>query len=327
MTILVTGSSGHLGEALVRSMRAKSLDVVGLDIAESEYTDIVGSVTDATLVRSAMGNVEAVLHTATLHKPHLVTHSRQAFVDTNISGTLVLLEEARRSNVTSFVFTSSTSAFGHSLKPNEDGPAVWVTEDLQSVPKNAYGITKIAAEQLCELFSRKHKVNCVVLRTSRFFPEEDDNAAVRDAYDDTNAKVNEYLFRRIDLQDVVDAHLLAIEYSASVRFDRLILSATTPFRLDDIFELRNDAARVVQRYYPEFRSVYERLGWTMFPSIDRVYVNTRARRALNWEPRYDFRRILDSLLAGSDPRSELAREVGRKGYHAEVFDYGPYPVE
>ncbi len=54
----------------------------------------------------------------------------------------------------------------------------------------------------------------------------------------------------------------------------------------------------------------------MFPSIERVYVNERARRELGWEPRYDFRRALDSLAAGEDPRSPLARTVGAKGYHA-----------
>jgi UDP-glucose 4-epimerase len=135
------------------------------------------------------------------------------------------------------------------------------------------------------------------------------------------------LFRRIDLQDVVDAHLLAAEYCPSARFDRLIVSATTSFQSSDVFDLRDDAASVVQRYYPEFRSVYEQLGWTMFPSIDRIYVNARARRVLDWEPQYDYRRILASLLAGSDPRSELARQVGIRGYHSEEFACGPYPVE
>lgn len=53
-----------------------------------------------------------MLHTATLHKPHVSTHTRQAFVDTNISGTLNLLEEAVEQNVGAFVFTSTTSTFG-----------------------------------------------------------------------------------------------------------------------------------------------------------------------------------------------------------------------
>ena len=54
----------------------------------------------------------------------------------------------------------------------------------------------------------------------------------------------------------------------------------------------------------------------MFPSIERVYVNDRARRELGWEPRYDFRFALDRLAASEDPRSPLARSIGAKGYHA-----------
>ena len=63
----------------------------------------------------------------------------------------------------------------------------------------------------------------------------------------------------------------------------------------------------------------------MFPSIDRVYVNERARNELGWRPRYDFDSIIDRLKRDDDVRSPLARLVGSKGYHAEVFCDGPFP--
>src|SRR5438270_11579926 len=115
MKVLVTGSAGHLGEALVRTLRARGDDVVGLDIVASRSTSDVGSITDRSHVKRCMQGVDAVLHTATLHKPHVATHTRQCFVDTNITGTLNLLEEAAAANVSAFVFTSSTSFFGASL--------------------------------------------------------------------------------------------------------------------------------------------------------------------------------------------------------------------
>ena len=229
MRILVIGSAGHLGEALVRTLRNTSCEVVGLDMVASPFTSNVGSIANRSHVKRYMQGVDAVLHTATLHKPHLATHSRQDFVDTNITGMLNLLEEAAAVGVTAFVFTSTTSAFGAALTPPGGAPAVWVTEDARPVPRNIYGVTKTAAEDLCELFYREHGLACLILRTSRFFPEEDDHPATRQAYADDNIKANEYLYRRVNLEDVANAHLLALEKAPSIGFGRYIISATTPF--------------------------------------------------------------------------------------------------
>lgn len=316
MRVLVTGSAGHLGEALVRTLRNLGHDVVGLDILETPFTSKVGSIIDRSFVRRCVDGIDAVIHAATLHKPHVATHARQDFIDTNITGTLHLLEEAAAAGVRSFVFTSTTSTFGRALTPPPGAPAAWITEEVAPVPRNIYGVTKTAAEDLCELVHRDAGLACVILRTSRFFPEEDDSAATRAAYDSLNAKINEFLYRRVDLEDVVGAHLLALEQAPSIGFGRFIISATTPFVPDDLVELRTDAPLVVSRYVPEYAAEYARRGWKMFPGIDRVYVNDRARRQLGWQPRYDFRQVLARLQAGADPRSPLARAIGSKGYHA-----------
>ena len=315
MRYLVTGSSGHLGEALLRTLRASGHDAVGVDVLASEFTTLVGSIADRDTVRRAMAGVEAVIHTATLHKPHVATHDRQSFVDTNVSGTLHCLEEAVRNDVRAFVFTSTTSVFGDALSPPESEPAAWVTEETEPIPKNIYGVTKAAAEALCQLFHRNHRLPCVVLRTSRFFPEDDDVAQIASDYDSDNAKVNEFLYRRVDIDDVVKAHLLAVERSRDIGFDRFIISATSPFESSDLDGLRSNAPEVVRRRVPEYVQAYERLGWRMFPSIDRVYVNERARRVLGWAPQYDFRTVLARVGSGQAPRSPLAESIGAKGYH------------
>jgi UDP-glucose 4-epimerase len=147
------------------------------------------------------------------------------------------------------------------------------------------------------------------------------------AYDDDNVKVNEFLYRRVDLEDVVSAHLLAMEKAGSIGFGRYIISATTPFERADLPDLRANAPAVLKRRVPEYEAEYARRGWKMFPGIDRVYVNERARVELGWRPRYDFRYVLVRLSAGDDPRSPLARAVGSKGYHSRKFAGGPYPVE
>ena len=256
------------------------------------------------------------MHPATLHKPHVTSHDRQAFVDTNITGTLALLEEAVAAGVESFVFTSTTSAFGRALTPAPGEPAAWITEDVTPVPRNVYGVTKTAAEDLCELVHADHGLPVIILRTSRFFPEPDDVDAVRTAYADANIKANEFLYRRAEIADVAGAHQLAMAQAPAIGFGRYIISATTPFTPADLAALREDAPAVVRRLFPDQEAEYERRGWRMFGQIDRVYVNARARADLGWAPRYDFRLVLDALKAGADPRSPLARAIGAKGYHA-----------
>jgi len=86
----------------------------------------------------------------------------------------------------------------------------------------------------------------------------------------------------------------------------------------------NDAPAVVRRLVPDYEPVYAERGWRMFPSIERVYVNERARRELGWTPRHDFRSVLDRLRRGEDHRSALALAVGAKGYHPVAT--GPYTV-
>ena len=327
MKILVTGSAGHLGEALVRSLRSKEDDLIGIDLKASAYTAQVGSITDRGFVRRCMTKVDAVLHTATLHKPHITTHTRQDFIDTNVTGTLVLLEEAVSAGVKAFIYSSTTSVFGDAMRPATGEPAVWVTEELQPKPKNIYGVTKIAAEDLCMLVNRNLRLPCIILRISRFFPEDDDNRGKRESYSDDNLKVNELLFRRVDIQDVVKAHRLAIDKTQEIGFDRFIISATTPFKRSDATELGIDAPSVLERYVPNYVQEYARRGWLMFPSIGRVYDNACARNKLGWTPDYHFHRVLERLSKGEDYQSSLAREVGIKGYHETTFADGRYPVD
>ena len=327
MRVLVTGSSGHLGEALVRTLRERGDEVRGLDLLASPFTTHVGTLADAELVRRCARGVDFVLHAATLHKPHVATHTRQAFVETNVHGTLNLLEAALAGGVTGVVYTSTTSAFGSASRPPAGEPAAWITEDVAPIPRNIYGVTKTAAEELCELFQRAYGLPCLVLRTSRFFPEADDDAELRQRYDDLNLKLNEFLYRRVELTDAVDAHLCAIARLPELRSGRFIVSATSPFAREHAAQLRGALPDVLRELIPAYEAEYAQRGWHMLPGIDRVYVNQRAREALGWQPRFDFASVLARLRRGDSAFSELARRVGSKGYHAERFEHGPYPVE
>ncbi len=326
MTILVTGSSGHLGEALVRTLRAEGRSVLGLDVLPSPFTNLVGSIANRAVVARAMEGVRTVLHAATLHKPHVGTHGREAFVETNVRGTLILLEEAARAGVEAFVMTSTTSAFGDALKAPPGAPAAWIDETVTPVPKNIYGVTKTAAEDLCRLFWRNERLPAIVLRTSRFFPEADDDPDARAAFAPDNLKANEFLYRRVAIEDVVDAHLLAAERAPAIGFGLFVISATTPFRRDDAARLRTDAAAVAAERAGGWEDEYAGRGWRMAASIDRVYDNALARRELGWRPRWDFAAVVARLKETGDLRGPMARLIGEKGYHPEAYAGEPYPI-
>ncbi len=149
MTVLMTGSAGHLGEAVLRTLRGLDRD----SLWESTSSRLPLPIAWA---RSSIGNSSAnacagskpSIHAATLHKPHVATHSRQEFVDTNISGTLALLEAAVWRRVSrSFVYTEHNQRrSARRSRRLAAEPAAWITEDVVPVPKNIYGVTKLAAE-------------------------------------------------------------------------------------------------------------------------------------------------------------------------------------
>src|SRR5262249_44178948 len=130
MKVLVTGSAGHLGEALVRTLAAAGYEVVGLDIRESPFTTAVGSVTERAFVRRNIAGAQVIFHAATLHKPHVATHARSEFVEVNIGGTFNLLEEAVAARVGAFVFTSTTSGFRDGVQPPPGVAPVLVTGEV-----------------------------------------------------------------------------------------------------------------------------------------------------------------------------------------------------
>jgi len=229
MRVLVTGSSGHLGEALVRTLVERGYEVAGLaGCVASPFTH--PRRLDHGLrppFRRAMAGARWVFHTATLHKPHVATHSRQEFVDVNVTGTLNLLEEASAAGVEALVCTSTTSTFGDALVPPAGEPAAWITEAVRPVPTNIYGVTKTAAEDLCQLFHRNQGLRASCTHFA-LLPGGGRHTGRPRAWDDTNLKVNELLYTAGRQSRRRQRATLGGRPCAGARVRRYIVSATTP---------------------------------------------------------------------------------------------------
>ncbi len=292
--------------------------MVGLDVAPGRETHVIGSVADRALVDRGFADhgIEAVVHAGGLHKPDIARFPAQAFVDVNVTGMLNLLAAAVAAGNERFVFTSTTSLMiSAAIRAETGGAAVWLDEDSGPLaPRNIYGVTKLAAEGLCEVYHRDHGLNCIVLRTARFFPEDDDSLH---SLSGANLKANEFLNRRLTVEDAAEAHLLALECAPIVGFGRYIISAPPPFARTDMADLAMDAAAVVARYFPEAPALYAARGWQLPRTIGRVYDPGRAEAEIGFRCRTDFAAIVSALATG-----EAMPFVDDPNYRSPVLSTG-----
>ncbi len=276
LKIVVTGSAGRVGRA-IHIRLAREHHVSGLDRTPCSTTDWVGDLDDAALLARALQGVDAVIHTAALHAPHVAHVPAARFRQVNVDGTRRGVQDAAAAGARRIVFTSTTALYGDAATP--DGSAGWVDETLAPQPQTIYHHTKLEAEALLREAADQGGPSVRILRMSRCFPEP------------VNVMAAFRLHRGIDARDVAEAHAAALRHAgpASATF---VISGATPFLREDCAELHTAAPAILHRRAPTLVAAFAQRGWALPERIDRIYSPQRALDALGWQPRHGFAEVL-----------------------------------
>jgi UDP-glucose 4-epimerase len=272
--ILVTGSAGKLGSITVNHLRQNGYEVIGADLIKSDTTDVLLDIKNKKNVLNTTKSVDVIVHTAAMHGKHFeLNYPRKDFIETNINGTFNLLNACVKNGVKKLIYISTTSIYGNAMV--DKNKAVWVDETLNPDPRDIYDITKLSAELLCRDFFEKEQIEAVSLRVSRFLPEND------------ALKAFHRLYRGLDERDGAEGIRLAIEHKFN-NFDIFNISADSPFQREDVVDLMGDCKSVLLKYYPNLEAILNQKKWAFPDKIDRVYSIEKAKKVLNYQPKYNF---------------------------------------
>src|SRR5437588_12239325 len=253
MRILVTGGAGFIGSHLVEKLLAAGHEVVIVDDFNDFYdpqikrANIDGFAKNVTVCRvdlrdgAAVRNlfhrekVDAIAHLAARAGVRPSIQLPQLYYDTNVSGTLHLLEAARVTGVERFIFASSSSVYGASK-------TVPFSEDQQLTQTlSPYGATKVAGEFLCSTYSHLYQMRIVALRYFTVYgPRQRPDLAIHqfarriyagqpiDQFGDGTTR-RDYTY----IDDIIQGTMAALKYDGS-RYDIFNLGESDTIQLRDL---------------------------------------------------------------------------------------------
>jgi nucleoside-diphosphate-sugar epimerase len=179
--VLVTGGAGFIGSHLARALQARDHAVRVLDDfssgkranlsdVEDRIEIIEGSILDEATLDRALDGVEIVYHEAAIPSVPRSMAAPVASHQANATGTLMVLEAARRNHVRRVVYAGSSSAYGET-------PTLPKIETMSSSPLSPYAVSKLTGEHYCQVYARAFGVETVVLRYFNVFgPRQDPNS-------------------------------------------------------------------------------------------------------------------------------------------------------
>jgi len=181
--VLITGGAGFMGSQLVRSLSAAGWDVVVLDkltyagnrafLEGVPHQLIVGDVCDGAAVRGALQGVDAVVHMAAESHVARSLTDPEAFIQTNVQGTRVMLDAACEAGIARFIQISTDEVFGSAPQGVAYGP------NSPMAPGNVYAASKVAGEALVHAWRHTHGFGAAIVRcTNNYGPRQHPEKAI-----------------------------------------------------------------------------------------------------------------------------------------------------
>ncbi|MFM6847810.1 MAG: NAD-dependent epimerase/dehydratase family protein [Terrabacter sp.] len=294
MRVLVTGAGGTLGTLLAPALADAGHEPVLQDVRplDTPHEFVRGDVRSLDDVTLAARGAEMIVHTAAIHGIHLADHTTREFYDLNLTGTLNVWEAAAASGTCrGVVFSSTMGVYGDHREGR--AAAVPLHEALPLRPGDVYGWTKLAGEELCRLYGRRHGIPSLALRYGMFVPEPFFRHGIR------------LLYGGVDTRDVVRAVMASIDALATGRttWGTFNVHSLVPFRTADEERLVHDPMSVVDAYHPGARELLTERGVEALAPVTAWYPMDHARDELGFEPEHNFDAWLDELRRRPEERA------------------------
>ena len=222
--ILLTGGSGLVGKYVAQDL-AKEYDVTVADKAEPQYDArfFKIDVMDRESLEQIKGTFDAVLHLAGI--PHPLNDPPDKVFHVNTFGTFNVLQFAADHSVKKLVLASSESTLGFAFAKQAHSPLYFpIDEQHPLAPQDAYGLSKVCAEEILKSFSRAYKIHTIALRFPWIWvPEDKEKETYRKLISEYESWYKN-LWAWVGVHDVSQAFSKTIEYK-SERFDRFLITA------------------------------------------------------------------------------------------------------
>lgn len=306
--VLVTGADGFIGSHLTESLLEKGYEVKAftmynsfntwgwLDTLPKNKLDQIeifsGDVRDPNGVREAMKGVDGVFHLAALIAIPFSYHSPDSYVDTNIKGTLNVLQAARELETERIMITSTSEVYG-------TAQYVPIDEKHPFQGQSPYSATKIGADRLAESFYRSFNMPISIVRPfNTYGPRQSARAVIPTIITQLLSGKNEIKLGSLtptrDFNYVKDtaAGFIAIAESDRTIGEEINIATQHEISIGDlaseIIRQINPDAKIIcdeQRLRPEKSEVNRLLG-----------ANTKIKELTNWRPQYTFAQGIEETI-------------------------------